>query len=238
MVSHLEPTYYRRQLSDKQKVAYRQIAGALLAQEREVCLSPGVPGDELSAVVQAVHLDHPELFYVNFWCYQAYASPQKGCCETVCFDFLLTGERIIEAFSNRIISVCRGLLPMEEDELTTDERYRIVARNIARMVRYKHGDNANAFRFHTVAGAALYRESVCEGISKLFLYACHIHKLPCILVSGWANGTGHSWNMVETGDGLRHLDITSMLGREKVLFLTDDQLRTAGYTWEGIPRSE
>lgn len=237
-VSVLEPTYYRRQLSERQKVAYRQITGALLAQEREIRLSPGLPGDELSSVVQAVHLDHPELFYVNFWSYQARMSPQTGCYETVCFNHLLDGVSLVEAFSNRIEWACKGLCPYDADEAPADEKYSVIARNIARTVHYKRGNNENAFLYHTVAGAALYNESVCEGISKLFLLACHIHKLPCIVISGRLSGRGHSWNMVETDAGLRHLDVTSMLGHEEVRFLTDAQLRSKGYTWGGIPPTE
>lgn len=238
-MSIIAPTFYRSVLTESQKVAYRQITWALLNLEQSISLQPPIPANEVGTVVQAVHKDHPELFYVNFWSY--YKSELRGLnvCVGLRFEYLLEAkaipacEKTIRRRAMEILASCR--------DMPEGNWYRRIATAIASDVRYKHGDSENAFLYHSVAGAVLNHEAVCEGISKFFLFCCQLRGVPCLLVTGRVGDGGHAWNMVETKQGLRHVDVTSQLGFASKtgfcvpnLMKTDRQLEQLGYSWERI----
>ena len=55
--------------------------------------------------------------------------------------------------------------------------------------------------------------------------------LPCQVAHGTLNGQIHLWNVVQTSDGWRHLDLTAPMG-ETPLFYTDQELSQLGYVWD------
>ena len=235
------PTWYRTALPEPLRTAYRQITAALLHMEHHVTLRPPVPQERVKEVVQAVHKDHPELFYVDFWRFQTTVS-RRGCVR-LSFRFLLEPAtiRACRSTMNRRIEevrqLCAAVLP--------ENRCHRIARYIASDVRYQQEHNENALLYHSITGALLNHRSVCEGIAKLFLLYCqHLH-LPCVLVYGTLGGQPHAWNLVETKQGPRHIDVTAELGFAGVtgfcmpgLLKRGEALRARGYRWEPLGLEE
>ena len=60
-----------------------------------------------------------------------------------------------------------------------------------------------------------------------FSALCQQLRLPCRVVQGTRNDAPHFWNMVSTGDGWRHLDLT----RPEYSLLLDTQASDLGYSW-------
>lgn len=88
--------------------------------------------------------------------------------------------------------------------------------------------------YHPDGGPTAYHTLVehranSEGLALCQLLLCESLKLPCHLVSGSLHDTPHYWNIVETTDGWRHLDLSS--GSESA-FLTDEEQIQAGYLWD------
>lgn len=240
-MSGFPPTWYRAALPPALQTAYRQITAALLRMERSVPLRPPVPQERVKEVVQAVHKDHPELFYVNFWRFQTTAS-HRGCIR-LNFQFLLepAAIRACRRTVNQRIGEIRQLC----ETVPPENRYHRIARCIASDVRYQQEHNEDALLFHSITGALLNHRSVCEGIAKLFLLYCQHLQLPCVLIYGTLGGQPHAWNMVETKQGLRHIDVTAELGFAGVtgfcmpgLMKRGETLRAQGYSWEPIGLSE
>ncbi len=61
---------------------------------------------------------------------------------------------------------------------------------------------------HTSQGALLRGIAVCDGYSKAMKKILNRLGIPCEIVIGKCNGTGHAWNMVKTGGKWLYVDVT------------------------------
>ena len=232
----IPPTLYRSMLRDDLKDAYRQVTASLLDLKKNVILSKAIPLADAAGVIEAVHLDHPELFYVDFWRANAVRMAAfPGRCIGFQFTFLIE-ENLIPAPRNTLERSIRETVEALAD-VPAGRLYRRIAERIAASVTYRTDDNSNAFMFHTVMGALLKHQSVCEGISKLFLIYCQHMGLPCAVVSGTCGGAAHDWNMIEVRGRIRYLDVTSMvcsspLAPMAAVTYTAPMLKAAGYRWD------
>lgn len=232
----LTPTFYRSQLSSEvHREAYQQVTAALLNQQSHVFFSRDVTLEIAQKAVQACHLDHPgELFYVNFWRVRYSYFPAVGIVSAD-FEFLLD-SKTIDACAKQICRKIRTVQDMVMGIESPAKRYRRVADFIARDVEYY--DSGSALWDHTVIGALNHR-AVCEGIAKLFLMYCQHLRLPCAVISGEVDsGQKHAWNMIQIGDEVRYVDITSELKIAKTfkhcsptLIMTQQQAMARGYRW-------
>ncbi|NBI68579.1 hypothetical protein D1646_17700 [Pseudoflavonifractor sp. 60] len=66
-----------------------------------------------------------------------------------------------------------------------------------------------------------------EGLSLAYAALCQQLELSCQTAQGEQNGEPHFWNVVQTAEGWRHIDLS---GGEPALY-TDAQLLELGYTW-------
>ena len=71
-----------------------------------------------------------------------------------------------------------------------------------------------------------------EGIALALAALCQKLELPCQAVWGTLNGEDHYWNIVQTGAGWRHLDLSVPETEDSGPFYTDRQLLELGYLWE------
>ncbi len=206
-MSLIAPTFYRSLLNDTQKAVYRKISEELFALRPRVFFETPVTSADAEAAVRAVHRDHPELFYVNFWSYSKALLPPGGMCAGVIFELLLTDRFItagVHKAENSIQNMRQKLRGVPKERLP-----RAIAAEMAKDLRYKESDNGNALMFHSIYGALSDGYSVCEGISKLYLLYCQHMDVPCALVSGKLNGRLHAWNIVESDGRPMYIDVTS-----------------------------
>ena len=71
----LPAVVYRNYLDDKGKEAYRLLTDGLLHYNSQIIMPYSrLELNSLRKVINAVHLDHPELFYVNWWQYESVSS--------------------------------------------------------------------------------------------------------------------------------------------------------------------
>lgn len=204
------------------------LARKLRAGETRFAL-PGLfrPVSETQEVVRAVMLDHPELFWVNYYRYSV--------MDTLLGQYLMFGtffsrseqaelRRQAEAWRGRVLTQ----LPAAADE---EQRLRLLADYLARQVEYRESGPALS---HTIVGVfqAGRHAAVCEGIAKGMKYLCDRAGVPCLVVTGKVKGQDHAWNMVHTPRGYRHLDVTYQLDAArnlgnitgKKLFYRDSEL--------------
>ncbi|MBR0140420.1 MAG: hypothetical protein IJM17_09070 [Firmicutes bacterium] len=209
-MSAIAPTQYRSFLSGPQKAAYRKIAEELFALKTTVLFDAPVSPKDADAAVRAVHRDHPELFYVDFWTYRKAVLPGTGRCLGVMFDLLLSDMRFITSGVHRAENSIQDMRQRLKN--TPKARLsRAIALEMAKDIRYKEGENANALMYHSIYGALSDGLSVCEGIAKLYLLYCQHMEVPCALVMGKLGGTPHAWNIVESRGRPLYIDVTSLI---------------------------
>ena len=82
----------------------------------------------------------------------------------------------------------------------------------------------------TAYDALLEGEADSQGLALALLLLCQRAQpsAPCVVVDGQQNGTPHLWNVVQTQEGYRHVDLT----QGGAVFRTDQEMLDAGYTWD------
>lgn len=227
-------TYYRSLLTPTEQDLYKVIVNSLIRFENIISVRHSAYECEaLQRVIRAVHFDHPELFYVDFWRYRLVQNIFPAVTK---IEFrLLLDRSAAESVTNTLLLRAAELRKEIERKTSAEKQYYQVINRISETITYV--DSGSAFWDHTCA-AVLRGTAVCEGIAKLFLYYCQRSQLPCAVVTGTLNGSPHAWNMVETTAGIRYVDVTCLLSSASlymlypvVLFKTEVQLRQNGYTW-------
>ena len=71
-----------------------------------------------------------------------------------------------------------------------------------------------------------------EGVSLAFAALCQKLELPCQVAWGTWNEEPRFWNIVQTGAGWRHIDLSVPEAEDGSPFYTDQQLLELGYLWE------
>lgn len=231
----IAPTHYRTLLTPDEQEMYKTIINGLIRYESSICIPQSVAENErIHRVVKAIHLDHPELFFVDFWRYQL--CQRFLPFETrIIFQMLLdcdTANSVAETLSFRVAELQSKLKP----GMTLEQRYYHVARNIASSTTYV--DSSSGFWDHTCAGPVLKGSGVCEGISKLFLFLCQRLQLPCAIVTGTLHEIPHAWNMVERNSEIKYIDVTGLLNDfllcsifPSTIYKNKTQLHLSGYKW-------
>lgn len=108
-----------------------------------------------------------------------------------------------------------------------DDAIQAVAAGVLEAGRYDPEGGASAYNA-LVLGAAN-----SEGLSLAMTLLSQRMSLSCITVVGTLDGQPHVWNVVQTQEGYRHLDLTWDLGEDGMLpFRSDRQLAELGYTWD------
>lgn len=236
--SSIPPTYYRNRLSPEEKKAYLILVNALLQYQSRVTLHPRhLTKASIVRTVRAVHLDHPELFYVDFWRFTFLRDPLTGNA-SVSFNLMIEQD-----ISQKVLSSLRLQTLVIKDNVDKaigiKAKYIELIRAVSESIKYD--DTDSAFWDHTIAGPLLLHSAVCEGIAKIFLYYCQHTCLPCAIIAGTLTGIPHAWNMVEIDQRLFYVDITAALGQMnsestypinwESCFKTKQDLLRAGYIW-------
>ncbi len=229
----IAPTYYRTLLSPQEQQSYKTIVNGLLQHKDGIFVAhPNADQGSIQKLVQSVHLDHPELFFVNFWSYQYFQIiPASGF--TLRFRMMLD-QKTSDSVSNTLLSRSLELQKKLPAELSPEEKYYRTVAEIAANTTYHN--SGSVFWEHTAAGPVLGHTAVCEGIAKLFLFFCQHLNLPCAVVTGTLNDVPHAWNMVTLNDSIRFVDVTGLLTTAsafadcpEAIFQTRETLSSRGY---------
>ena len=86
---------------------------------------------------------------------------------------------------------------------------------------------------HTAYGALICGQAVCEGYAEAFLLLCSAADIPCMIISGEADGRAHAWNLVQIGGAWYHVDCTwDDCRHDYGHFLCDDSTMRRTHSWD------
>lgn len=204
--------YYRGKLNDRLQTVYDHIYRSWFAKKSDVQFpSFLLRNDKISEAVQAVIKDHPEIFWVNYYHYTIEYSILNA---TLHFE-LYFDEFDINRLSREASSWRSRISLKIPQHFSNIDKAWVLFDYLARQVTYGKQNDAYS---QTIIGPLSKNNhvSVCEGIAKSYKFLCDKAGIPCIIVFGNANfGSGHSgphaWNIVDSGRGLRHIDVTAEL---------------------------
>lgn len=206
-----DPLYapYFGMLNEGQQSLYRQIYFCASEGVVTVKLCESVRTEELEQVMEALHLDQPELFWLEESYEYRHISGQVTEI-SLCFNDLADD---LETSRARFEAAAEGILSRIPQESTAAEKERLVHDRILENTVYdrvaSHGQNAYS--------ALVEGRSVCAGYVRAFQYLLMRLEIPCYYCVGTAlsheDGTDgdledHAWNLVKLGDSFYHVDLT------------------------------
>ncbi len=183
----------------------------------QITYSPNLTAEEFASIdftkiMNAICLDHPEIFYYNgYSCGRSYY-PSTGAVASVTYNIVPKkhGQTNVAIYSSSNIHEYYEALKtaFESVEVNTSNRYNFVKDvhdYLCNNVTYVN-DYASC---HDVYGTLVNKEAVCQGYAETMKMFCNYYKIPCVCITGTAGGGGHMWNAIQMDDGKWYLlDIT------------------------------
>lgn len=208
--------YYYEQLSLEEQHFYQLIQKGLYRKDNIIDenyqISIGVVKENVSLdrvseimlnVLRAIHKDDPWIFWCDFR-HSVVESTNREITLKVAALYSMS-ERV--ELEKRLTECCNEIT----DKLGTydifcreKELYKYLKENI----RYVDSEKPEE---HSIVGALLHGEAVCEGIAQAFTLLCRKLKVPCITVHGKVTEgleEWHAWNLVRMVDQLFYVDLT------------------------------
>lgn len=193
--------YYK--LNADEREIYDKLLDGWLDYKETITIAGPNKNVNYSNIIKYVCYDYPELFYVDFGKIGILVSTNKTVFES---KFLYTREQSeqiklgINNVITRIQSLCRN-----------NDVERVIHDYLVQNVRYS--TNKSSADAHNVKGALIDGSAVCEGYAKAFKLLCDAVDLPCVLVTGTANGPSggkenHAWNIIRNHKGHYQVDVT------------------------------
>lgn len=227
---------YRNNLSLFQRVTYDQILKGLFCLRESIKVFDS-DIDSLNNIIESVKLDTPTLYYVGSFQYQLF----KGLHYAILHPKYEYSGQQIESINQQLsasINQLKGTIQ------ASSERDKVVAIHDAlcsKIFYREYGQEA-----HSVIGALLCSEAVCEGISKTFKLLCDELDIECCVVQGQAKSDqiigneNHSWNKVKIDSKWLNVDVTFDLTmsprghiRHDYLFLSDNAIKGTHFQSRG-----
>lgn len=246
-MSNWAVNHYRRTLSGIDVKVYDRIYLGWENSLREIAFPIGVPSQyDTNDIVSLVAMDHPEIFWVDYYSYtiQSFSMGSLPIRRNFQFKYFFSaGEQ--EALRQQAYAWRERICRQIPAGLSQSDQLWMLYDYLSRQVTYGERGNSQS---HTILGCFLPNNhiSVCEGISKGFKFLCDGIGIPCIVVTGTAasdpygNRGGHAWNLVSVNGRYRHLDVTSELNNAKRHGIaprdgylhTDQEMRSNLYQWD------
>ena len=179
--------------------------------------------EDVYAAISAFCADHPEVFYVKAAMWMSHSYSYSGTTVYAAKlryavaapeDWDSTEEMAEIPELKKILSDAADALAAATEDMPTVARLAyfenwLAAENDYNQAALAQQNSYPSYRpWCVVSGMLDGEEPVCEGYAKAFQLLCHRIGVPCITVSGEANGGRHMWNAVLLGDDWYFCDPT------------------------------
>ena len=207
--------YYFTQLSASEKAFYKNVYAGLQHFDKDIPAQTAKSAS-LKRVWNALHLDNPELFFVDFSTFQTHGN---------LFGTYLTPTYLLSAaqtaqWQQRVNSAAQRLTAGITQGADTEKELALHDR-LAGQITYDHVAAANVSQndvfSHTMLGALCRGTAVCDGIAKAVKWLLNAVNIKCIVVCGESDmeqpdtsgrDQGHAWNIVKIDNVPYHFDMT------------------------------
>ena len=197
--------YGAQQLAEEPRLleAYKRLASAAERLDtRPVSLAGlGLTETQLKQVVNYYMADYPQ----HFWVGTSYSfGVQNDVVTTIEWSYTMSAQeaqqasRQVQAAAARILQGLEGLSEYEIEKHIHDALVSAVTYDTTQQKDY----------IHTLYGALVNGEAVCDGYARAFQYLLYQVGIPCLLVTGKSRGEDHAWNIVEIGGQYYQVDVT------------------------------
>ena len=132
-------------------------------------------------------------------------------------------RQMLESWRNSLLREADRLL-LQAEGLTGDQKIAQLLHLVRQSCTYQEGGGSTAY------SALLEGRADSQGMALAFALLCQRGEIPCVVVDGQLGGVSHLWNVVQTAEGYRHIDLTQP---DLAVYRTDGEMTASGYTWDG-----
>ena len=198
--------YYKKMLKDSERTVYDTIYQNMLNYQDTIRISV-VDLETFSRIIRSVKYDNPELFYVNFNNMNLRLS--SSYCD-VLVSYTIPQQQLTE-IQNKISKRTTGIIAIVKNHTPINKALILHDWLVHNSIYSTQDHYPNSA--HTMIGAILFGECVCEGYSMAYKYLMDIVKIHCMVVCGEGihpDGTkgNHAWNLVILNHKPYHVDVT------------------------------
>ena len=209
-------------LSEREKEYYDKIVSTPIGETMfTIEYSPYLTKEEFAAidfraVLYAVSLDHPEIFWYHGYSYRY--KYIKSTRDVVYVEYTMKGPVVTDT-SDPVYAV------EDYEKINTamwDEFHRVAEElNLANRTRYSFAKTLHDYLCNSAHyyinnrscfdpyGTLVEKECVCQGYAETFKMFCDYYGIPAVCLQGTSGGVGHMWNAMQMEDGIWYLlDIT------------------------------
>lgn len=202
-----ESNYYGRKMLKQESAAllklYDRLVDAVKQHKDAINIEDlSVSADDAERVLQYYEDDYPQHYYVDFG--NVSYSHRSNVVVDIYLKYLMSPSQVKSADA-AIENVVKKILTGVYDSVPAEEREHIIYTHLIQHVDYKVGDEA--WR-HTMYGALVKGEGVCDAYSKAMVYLLNRAGIPCIRAFGYSHDQAHAWNMVQLYGDWYHVDAT------------------------------
>lgn len=159
--------------------------------------------DFLTEVMKAVCFDLPQIFYHSGYS-ASYSYTSSGYVTKVIYNISMYSDVTYSA--STVVSCYNQMMSkLNQIPVDTSNRYNFVKSLHDYLCNNIIYPNLNSSLYtsdcHDAYGALVTGYAVCQGYAESFKLVCDAYNIPCVYISGTANGGGHGWNAVQMDDG-------------------------------------
>ena len=190
------------QLSEEEQVIYQEIYQTLITVKESVQISTS-SREVIDKVFQCVKNDHPEIFYDKGYEVVYYVTQNK-IEKTVFKPTYKMNKSTIRQNRKAIgqyVKKCLEGIPQDAGEY---EKILYFYEYIIKNTEYS-SDIANG---QSICSVMIDGRTVCQGYTKAFQYLCQKSGIDATMVTGYANGMSHAWNLVYAEGKPYYVDLT------------------------------
>ena len=207
--------YYFNHLQLEEKKMYVVLDEAIKKHKEKIFLGTHdepTKTQEITDVITAYFYDNPQYHYIS----NEYTVRTKNFrilkYSTIQLDYTEDKEYKIELKNQEVQNVIEKIVNENIREDMSDFEKEVALHDaLANLVTYHKYKKIEDIPYikHTVYGALVEHEAVCDGYAKAFKMLLDRVGIENIIVYGTTNDVAHAWNMVKIEDKYYHVDVTS-----------------------------
>lgn len=207
--------YYYNKLTNEQKEMYIKMDRGVSNLSKTIVFGFNEKEDinkDLEMVIEAYYNDHPEYFYLPYNYKFSNINLVVKNLTVLNLDYLVADEIELLKMNNEIDIAIREIISNNITSDMTDYEKEVAIHDalVKKVAYYKYEDIDKIPNVkHTIYGALVENEAVCDGYSKAFMVILKRLNIDSIIVSGMLDNVNHAWNIVDINGEYYHVDVTS-----------------------------
>lgn len=197
-----EDRYVHNTLSEKQQLVYDEMLDGIMNMKENIPLST-IDKSDVEKCYNAICADHGEIFWVESCSYSEFSVFGRPCAVSFAVEYAYTPEQV-DAYRLKmqpvIDSYLERLAKCESGYEKTEVLYQTLIREVAYDMSAENNQN--------ILSVFLEKKTVCQGYASATQYLLQQAGVPCVTITGTAQGQPHAWNMVLLDGAYYYLDVT------------------------------